>query len=68
MLLLSGMLLINKILGVVIMKLPNGYGSVTRLAGSRRRPWAVRKTINGKQIELKLRKQTQQQPKPRLLK
>lgn len=31
------------------MKLPNGYGSITRLSGSRRRPWAVRKTINGKQ-------------------
>ena len=26
------------------MKLPNGYGSVYKLSGNRRRPWAVRKT------------------------
>jgi integrase len=27
-----------------IMKLPNGYGSITKLSGNRRRPWRVRKT------------------------
>jgi hypothetical protein len=26
------------------MKLPNGYGSVVKLKGERRRPYAVRKT------------------------
>src|SRR5690554_2686386 len=26
------------------MRLPNGYGSVYRLPGNRRRPWVVRKT------------------------
>lgn len=37
------------------MKLPNNYGSVSRLAGNRRRPFVARKTIaydeNGKQIQ-----------------
>ena len=36
------------------MKLPNGYGSVYKLSGNRRRPWIARKTIgwdeNGKQL------------------
>ena len=27
------------------MKLPNGYGSVVKLSGKRRRPYQVRKTI-----------------------
>ena len=27
------------------MKLPNGYGSVYKLSGNRRKPWAVRKTV-----------------------
>lgn len=27
------------------MKLPNGYGSITKLSGKRRKPWRVRKTI-----------------------
>ena len=31
------------------MKLPNGFGSITRLPGNRRRPWAVRKTVSGVQ-------------------
>ena len=26
------------------MKLPNGYGSVTKTSGKRRNPWVVRKT------------------------
>ena len=26
------------------MKLPNGYGSVVKLSGKRRKPWMVRKT------------------------
>jgi hypothetical protein len=25
------------------MKLPNGYGSVTKMSGARRNPWRVRK-------------------------
>lgn len=37
------------------MRLPNGFGSVTKLSGKRRRPWMVRKTLGfdedtGKQI------------------
>lgn len=36
------------------MRLPNGYGSVYKLSGKRRRPWIARKTIgwdgNGKQL------------------
>lgn len=36
------------------MRLPNGYGSVTKLSGKRRKPYMVRKTIgwddNGKQL------------------
>lgn len=36
------------------MKLPNGYGSVFKLGGNRRRPWAVRVTVGwteeGKQV------------------
>lgn len=31
-----------------IMKLPNGYGSVYKLSGRRRRPWCARKTIGWK--------------------
>lgn len=30
------------------MKLPNGYGSVTKLSGKRRRPYVVRKTVGWK--------------------
>lgn len=29
------------------MKLPNGFGSIVKLSGRRRKPWAVRKKING---------------------
>ena len=32
------------------MKLPNSYGSVYKLSGKRRKPWAVRKTVGWKQI------------------
>lgn len=32
------------------MKLPNAYGSVYKLSGKRRKPWAVRKTVGWKQI------------------
>ena len=28
-----------------VMKLPNGYGSVTKLSGKRRKPYIVQKTI-----------------------
>lgn len=35
------------------MKLPNGYGSITKLPGNRRKPYAVRKTVNGRQKYLK---------------
>lgn len=31
------------------MRLPNGYGSVYKLTGNRRRPWVVKKSIEGKQ-------------------
>lgn len=31
------------------MKLPNGYGTVYKLSGNRRRPYVVKKTIDGKQ-------------------
>ena len=34
------------------MKLPNGYGSVYRLSGNRRRPFVVKKTIEGRQRAL----------------
>lgn len=34
------------------MKLPNGYGTVYRLQGNRRRPFVVKKTIDGKQKAL----------------
>lgn len=32
------------------MKMPNGYGSVFKLSGKRRRPWVARKTIGWNQI------------------
>jgi len=28
----------------MVMKLPNGYGNITKLSGNRRKPWRVRKT------------------------
>lgn len=34
------------------MRLPNGFGSVYKLSGNRRRPFVVKKTINGKQRPL----------------
>lgn len=34
------------------MRLPNGYGSVYKLAGHRRRPYVVKKTIDGRQRAL----------------
>lgn len=34
------------------MRLPNGYGSVYKLTGNRRRPWVVKKSIGGKQKAL----------------
>lgn len=34
------------------MKLPNGYGTVYKLTGNRRRPWVVKKTIDGRQRPL----------------
>lgn len=34
------------------MRLPNGYGSVYKLTGTRRRPWVVKKSIEGKQKAL----------------
>lgn len=30
------------------MKLPNGFGSVYCLSGNRRRPWVVKKSIDGR--------------------
>lgn len=32
------------------MKLPNGFGSIYKLSGKRRKPWAVRKTVGWKQV------------------
>lgn len=37
------------------MKFPNGYGSVYKLSGNRRKPWVARKTIGWKPIEGKKR-------------
>ena len=34
------------------MKLPNGYGTVYKLSGNRRRPYVVKKSIDGKQKTL----------------
>lgn len=34
------------------MRLPNGYGSVYKLSGNRRRPYVVKKTIDGRQRAL----------------
>ena len=34
------------------MRLPNGYGSIYKLTGNRRRPWVVKKSIEGKQKAL----------------
>lgn len=34
------------------MRLPNGFGSVYKLTGHRRRPWVVKKTIDGRQKAL----------------
>ncbi len=35
------------------MRLPNGFGSVYKLSGKRRNPWAARKTIDWKDDEIK---------------
>ena len=32
------------------MKLPNNYGSVSKLSGNRRRPYMVRKSLDGNQL------------------
>lgn len=37
------------------MKLPNKYGSVYKLSGKRRKPWAVRKTVGWKQVPEKMK-------------
>ena len=37
------------------MRLPNGYGTVTKLSGNRRAPWRVRKTAGWEIIDGKLR-------------
>lgn len=34
------------------MRLPNGYGTIYKLSGNRRRPWVVKKSIEGKQKAL----------------
>ncbi len=36
------------------MRLPNGYGSVYKLSGKRRKPWVARKTVGYKEIPEKL--------------
>lgn len=35
---------------MIVMKLPNKYGSVYKLSGKRRKPWAARKTVGWKQV------------------
>ena len=35
----------NRAVGGDTMKLPNGYGSVVKMGGHRRKPYAVRKTV-----------------------
>lgn len=35
------------------MRLPNGYGTIYKLTGNRRRPWVVKKSIEGKQAEIR---------------
>lgn len=37
------------------MKLPNKYGSVYKLSGKRRKPWAARKTVGWKQVPEKMK-------------
>lgn len=37
------------------MKLPNGYGSITKLSGNRRKPWRVRKTDGWEIIDGKVK-------------
>ena len=32
------------------MKLPNNYGSISKLSGNRRRPFMVRKSLDGTQL------------------
>ena len=34
------------------MRLPNGYGTIYKLSGNRRRPWVVKKSIEGRQKAL----------------
>lgn len=38
--------------GLIKLKLPNGFGTVYKLRGKRRRPFVVKKTVNGKQKAL----------------
>ena len=38
--------------GLICVKLPNGYGTVYKLSGNRRRPFVVKKSVNGKQKAL----------------
>ena len=38
---------------MVLMKLPNGYGSVVKLSGKRRKPYQVRKTVGWHYDEVK---------------
>ena len=40
---------------MMVMKLPNKYGSVYKLSGKRRNPWAARKTIGWKDDPVKQR-------------
>lgn len=40
------------IIGVIHLKLPNGFGTVYKLSGNRRRPYVVKKTIQGRQKPL----------------
>ena len=37
------------------MKLPNGYGNITKLPGNRRNPWRVRKTDGWEMVDGRVR-------------
>lgn len=36
-------------MGVICLKLPNGFGTVYKMQGNRRRPWVAKKTVQGRQ-------------------
>lgn len=49
------------------MKLPNGYGSVTKLSGNRRKPFRVRKTVGWKLVDTLTGKEIDKKDKDALM-